>query len=99
MFSCFITCSYLICSSDLAICLGCLGKYEIAILAGGQSVQIPVVTVKGDLNIDRPPVGRGWLTNNDIDGPMMPASNVKVMHSNSRRFRNVFQHKKGWWNR
>lgn len=24
----------------------------------------------------------------------MPASNVKVMHSNSRRFRNVFQHKK-----
>jgi hypothetical protein len=80
----------------------CLMRWEGALMAGGRQVQTPVMVVKGDLDPDRPPVGRGYVYTRDIHHPSNPIANRRVRPSGYRRFRNTFSRAswpKGWWNR
>lgn len=67
----------------------CLLKWEGALLAGGRQVQTPSMVVKGELDPDRPAVGRDWLR----DGHPVPAANARIRLTGYRRYR------KGWWDR
>jgi hypothetical protein len=80
----------------------CLLKWEGAILAGGRQVQEPKMVVKGEQDIDRPPIGRGWLHTRDIYHPQNAAGNRRLRLEDSRRYRNTYSRKsyrKGWWDR
>jgi hypothetical protein len=74
----------------------CLDRFTGALLAGGRQVQTPMVAVKGDLDIDKPPIGRGWLHTRDWLNTQTPASNIRVKPSLSRRYRGAYGHR-GWW--
>lgn len=77
----------------------CLLKWEGALMAGGRQVQTPTMVVKGELDGDRPPIGRGWLHTRDLHGTQTPAANRRLRLWNSRRYRNVFSRRRGWWER
>jgi hypothetical protein len=80
----------------------CLSRWEGALMAGGRQVQTPVGVVKGDLDVDRPPIGRGYIHTRDLYNSQMPVANRRLRFSDSRRFRNVYtrsSYPKGWWNR
>lgn len=67
--------------------LGCLQKWENSLHAGGRSIRSPMMVVKGELDPDRPTIGRGWGYAN---GNMMPTANSRVITTTSRRYRNTY---------
>jgi hypothetical protein len=81
----------------------CLQKWEGALMAGGRQVQESQMVVKGDLDVDKPPIGRGWAYTRDLHNSQMPAANRRInIGGSSRRFRNIFTRAafpKGWWSR
>jgi hypothetical protein len=64
--------------------LNCLNKWTPGLQAGGLSIQVPVATVKGDLDPDRPAVGRLW------ENTGMPASNYRYVPTGKRRTINSY---------
>lgn len=64
--------------------LGCLAKWTPALNGAGYAVQTADYFVKGDLDPDRPPVGRLW-SDNYIDHITTPAANSKSIDSNNSR--------------
>jgi len=77
----------------------CLLRWEGALAAGGRQVQTPMMTVKGQYDIDRHPVGRGWLHTRDVHNTQTPAANKRLRLWNSRRYRNIHSRRRGWWER
>jgi len=77
----------------------CLIKWEGAIMAGGRQVQTPISVVKGELDVDRPPIGRGWLHARSLHGTQTPVANRRLRLWTSRRYRSVFSRRRGWWQR
>lgn len=59
----------------------CLARWEPELMTGGHAVQTPRGVVKGELDIDRPNIGRMWDT---PDGN--PVGNAKVIYRGSRRW-------------
>lgn len=76
----------------------CLDKWEKELAAGGRQVQKPAYGVKGELDIDRPAIGRSWLHTRDWLNTQTPAANMRIRPSISRRWRQVYGHR-GWWER
>lgn len=74
----------------------CLDKWAGALLAGGRQVQTPEMVVKGQFDIDRPKIGRGWLHTRDWLNTQTPAANMRIRPSISRRYRGAYGHR-GWW--
>lgn len=73
----------------------CIARWEPELLTGGHAVQTPRGVIKGDLDIDRPNVGRGW----DVpDG--YPVGNSRVLYRGSRRWLTGYMPKGTWrtWN-
>jgi hypothetical protein len=69
--------------------LACLGKWLPALQGGGYAVQEPAMFVKGELDPDRPQVGRLW--NGDITIDKTPISNSKSIDTaNSRRWKHGY---------
>lgn len=64
--------------------LACLDKWTPAIQAGGLSIQVPVATIKGEYDPDRPTTGRLW------ENTGMPASNYRYVPSGKRRVVNSY---------
>lgn len=82
--------------------LACQQKWEGAIMAGGRQVQSAKMVVKGDLDYDRPPIGRGWHHNRSNLVTQSPVANDKANFSGSRRYYNIFSRNLGgnpWWRR
>lgn len=78
----------------------CRRKWELSLMAGGRQVQTPTAVVKGCLDVDRPPIGRGWVHSRDFDNAQTPVTNRKVRLTGTRRFRGIFsKSNKGWWDR
>lgn len=78
----------------------CLMQWEGAVIGGGAQVQTPEMVVKGELDQDRPSIGRRWLHSHDPGQPRTPAANMRVRPANYRRYYNIrgrFVEKKGWW--
>lgn len=76
----------------------CLARWEGALMAGGQQVQAPTMVVKGESDIDRPPIGRGWFHSRNLDAPSTPSANQRSIFGTSRRYYHVYS-RRGWWNR
>lgn len=77
-------------SGDLDRALGCLAKWTPVIQAGGYSVQTPTFFVKGELDPDRPTVGRLWK-DTDIYTRKTPAANAKSLdETKSRRYKSGY---------
>ena len=74
-------------SDALDRALACLERLELALHAGGAAVQVPQMVVKGELDPDRPNVGRLWYRS---DNTQMPASNTRSQLSTSRRYRSGY---------
>lgn len=75
----------------------CMMRWEGEVNAGGRAIQTPVFTVKGELDIDRPNVGRSW---DDANG--WPMGNGRVRYQNSRRWLSTYVPRRqwggwGWW--
>jgi len=66
--------------------LACLEKFEMAVQAGGYAVQTPAMVVKGELDPDRPPTGRGWSSGR----ASLPAANTRYKEAGSRRYTNTY---------
>jgi hypothetical protein len=81
--------------------LDCLQKWEPQVIAGGYSKQSqqPAYVVKGELDYDRPVVGRMWAPTMDTTGTSdkRPAANTTDKLSDSRRFERVWKEKKRFW--
>lgn len=76
--------------------LACMGRWLPALQGGGYAVQDPVMVIKGELDPDRPTVGRLWLDNN-IAIAKTPAANSKSIDTTtSRRWKNGYY---GRWGR
>lgn len=89
-------------SAPLKRALACLDRWEGVLMAGGRQVQHASMVVKGDLDVDRPPIGRGWLHTRDIHNAQVPAGNRRLKLNTSRRYRNLYSrhsHSKGWWDK
>jgi hypothetical protein len=69
----------------------CLGKWLPVLQAAGYPTQEPAMFIKGELDPDRPAIGRGWDTTFGAED--VPAANIKVKYSNSRRY------KRGYYSR
>ena len=76
----------------------CLDKWEAELTAGGRKIQGPKGIVKGEWDVDRPSIGRGYLHTRDWLNTQTPAANLRVRPSISRRFRQAYGHR-GWWER
>lgn len=73
--------------------MDCLARWEAEINSGGAAIQTPSMVIKGELDPDRPDIGRTW------EGPYdgMPIGNAKIKYANNRRFFTTFyQPKKRW---
>jgi hypothetical protein len=70
--------------------LACMARWEGALLAGGRQVHEAVMVVRGELDVDRPPIGRGWAHSRDLHNPQVPAANRRVRLQSTRRFRNLY---------
>jgi hypothetical protein len=77
--------------------LQCQQKWEGALMAGGRQVQKPSMVVKGALDPDRPPVGRGWVHQRGMSAAQTPAANRKTLYTTQRRYYNRYA--KGWWSK
>ena len=74
-------------SDALDQALNCMAKLETALQTGGESVQKPKMFIKGELDPDRPPVGRGWFNSQN---DKTPVSNTRIQNTFSRRYRNGY---------
>ena len=82
--------------------IACQQKFEGALIAGGQQVQKAALTIRGSLDPDRPPIGRGWYHSRNLSMPQVPAANKKTRFYGTRRYRNTYDRVgsgKGWWSR
>lgn len=70
----------------------CIARWEPELMTGGHAVQTPRGVVKGELDIDRPNVGRGWDT---PDG--YPVGNSRVLYRGSRRWKTGYIPKGRTW--
>jgi hypothetical protein len=73
--------------SDLLDKLGdCIRKWKDQVQAGGgaRAIRNPRMVVKGELDPDRPPAGRGWFGHRNGETPI---GNMKYRASGSRRWR------------
>jgi hypothetical protein len=70
----------------------CIARWEPELMTGGHAVQTPRGVVKGEMDIDRPNVGRGWDT---PDG--YPVGNARVLYRGSRRWRTGYIPKGRTW--
>ena len=80
----------------------CQNKWEVSLQAGARTVQTPQMVVKGEHDIDRPPMGRGWLHSRGPSSGSTPVANNRTRLWSSRRFRNIYSRNKdpkGWWNK
>lgn len=80
--------------------LDCQAKWEAALMAGGRQVQKAAGVVKGELDPDRPPVGRGWFHQRSNLVNQTPVANRKTRFLGQRRF--YTRHsgsRRGWWER
>lgn len=75
--------------------LGCLAKLTPALNARGLAVQTPVGFIKGELDPDRPAVGRLW-NNVDLNDFPTPAANARSKALTSRRYRSGYYSR---WNK
>ncbi len=73
-------------NSALDKAVGCLGKWEATMNGGGYGVQTAVGVVKGDYDIDKPPIGRGWNQPSDTYQRYYPVAVSKSLGSTSRRW-------------
>jgi len=72
-------------SDALDKAVACLTKLEPILNAGGRAVQTPSMVVKGELDPDKPPIGRGWNTST------FPAANTRVTNTTTtRRYWNIW---------
>lgn len=85
-------------SLPLQRAMECQLRWETVLQTGGNSVQTPSMVVKGTLDPDRPPIGRGWAHTRS-EFPQIPAANRKFRFTGSRRTRNIWSVRKGWWNK
>ncbi len=69
--------------------LGCLAKWTPTLNGGGFGISLPSMVVKGDLDADRPMVGRLW-NDNRINQNVTPVANAKSTKTGSRRWRSGF---------
>lgn len=77
----------------------CMMRWEGALAAGGRQVQVAQGVVKGECDIDKPPIGRTWLHTRNIHHPHNPLANRRMKPANTRRFRSIFTRytpKRGW---
>jgi hypothetical protein len=77
--------------------LECQAKWEGALMSGGRQEQTAQGVVKGALDPDRPPIGRGWMHTRSSAHRQTPAANRKTLYTSHRRYYN--RHARGWWNR
>jgi len=70
----------------------CINRWEPELMTGGHATQTPRGVVKGELDIDRPNVGRLWDT---PDG--YPVGNSRVLYRGSRRWLKGYIPKKRSW--
>lgn len=63
----------------------CKKKWEEQVQSGGgaRAIKNPKMVIKGELDPDRPPVGRGWLEQKVHE---IPVGNAKLSKRNSRRW-------------
>lgn len=87
-------------SIPLQRAMECQMKWEAQLQAGGQARKSssPQMVVKGELDVDRPPIGRGWVHRRSIH-PQTPAANRKLRFQGFRRFRNIYSRRGNWWNK
>lgn len=81
--------------------VACQEKWEQLLQQGGRTIQTPVISVKGEWDVDRPSIGRGWAHTRDIYNPSVPASNRRVRYTDSRRYRSIYTRLttgRKWWN-
>jgi len=78
----------------------CLGKWEAQLRTGGFATRPPAMVVKGELDPDRPQIGRLWRTTATGNiSRRIPAANEKNNTPDSRRWRNDFSSSRwgrGW---
>lgn len=74
----------------------CLERWEPQLMAGGYAKQVPSMFVKGELDPDRPFIGRSWVSNKSGDylSRRMPAANSKTKSTTQRRWKKGFR--SGW---
>ena len=73
--------------------MDCIARWEAEINSGGAAIQTPSMVIKGELDPDRPDIGRTW--DPPFDG--MPIGNAKIKYANNRRFFTTFyQPRKRW---
>lgn len=76
--------------------LDCMAKWEPQLMAGGyaKAIQNPQMVIKGDLDPDRPDIGRLW---HGTDVSPLPAGNQGGKYSWERRYKKVYLPKKRYW--
>jgi hypothetical protein len=62
--------------------LGCMSKWEATINGRGQGKILPQAVIKGSLDVDRPPIGRGWTP----PDRKLPLATAKSRATNKRRW-------------
>lgn len=76
----------------------CLARWEGGLMAGGRQVQKAQMVVKGDMDPDRPAVGRSWTHYTDLHNSQTPAANVRVLPFGRRRATKIHSRPyRGWW--
>lgn len=67
--------------------LSCMEKWENSLRVGGRTVRAPMMFVKGELDPDRPTIGRGWGYANE---QMYPVANTRTRSTGSRKYKNTY---------
>lgn len=76
--------------------IDCMAKWEPQLMSGGyaRAQQNPQGVVKGELDIDRPTIGRLWHGSPETSAP---AANTKAKYPNERRWKSIYSSKKRHW--
>ncbi len=76
--------------------LTCMAKWEPQLMSGGyaKAQQNPQGVVKGELDIDRPTIGRLW---HGTGVEPTPAANTKGKSPSERRWKSIYGTKKRYW--
>jgi len=69
--------------------LACMDRWEAQLQTGGEKTksQNPTMVAKGELDVDRPPIGRRW---GYMNGYRVPAANTRHSGPYSRRHRSTY---------
>ncbi len=80
----------------MAKAIDCMAKWEPQLMSGGyaKAQQNPQYVVKGEMDPDRPTIGRLW---HGTDVEPTPASNTRAKYSFERRYKSIFSPKKRYW--